>query len=207
MKRPDCIVVRMEFSHFKLLLEKLVGNRKYPSIARILAVVLFAVTLAGGFVLFRRAVDDTRPPVATVVNVPTQVNLLFSYDKASDVVNHIVFFSDVHLEAGPSDSLYYAGGAAGHRVLVVSEGRKPLSNNAQVDIKGTVRMLPSATTLKNKWKLSKEEVEAAQREGVYIEADEIIARRATPAPVARKQSLLSERGTKQEGSPAAALHP
>jgi hypothetical protein len=180
------IVSGMDFSQLKLLREELLQNRKYTAVAGILAIALLAVTLAGGFVLFRRAVDDTRTPAASIVNVPTQVDLLFFYDKASDVVNHIVFFNDVHLEAGPTDGLYYAGSAAGHRMLVLSAGRKPSSNNAQVDIKGTVRTLPSASTLRTKWKLNKQELEAAQKEGVYIEADQIIARRANPAPVARK---------------------
>jgi hypothetical protein len=189
MERPHCIVLNMnfDFAQAKLLRDELLENRKYAAIAGVLALAFFAVTLVGGFILFRRAVNDTRPAVASVVNVPTKVGLLFSYDNASDVLNHIVFFNDVQLEPGPTDNLYYAGSPNGHRVLVVSQGTKTASSDSpQVDIKGTVRALPSASTLKKKWKLSKEELEVAQKEGIYIEADAITARRATPARVARK---------------------
>jgi hypothetical protein len=177
--------MNLHFAQAKLLRDELLQNRKYAAIAGVLALAFFAVTLIGGFILFRRAVNDTRPAVASVVNVPTKVGLLFSYDNAS-VLNHIVFFNDVQLEPGPTNNLYYAGGPNGHRVLVVSQGTKMASSDSQVDIKGTVRPLPSTSTLKNRWKLSKEELEAVQKEGIYIEADAITARHATPARVARK---------------------
>jgi hypothetical protein len=168
--------MNFDFAQAKLLRDELLENRKYAAIAGVLALAFFAVTLAGGFILFRRA-----------VNVPTKVGLLFSYDNANDVLNHIVFFNDVQLEPGPTDNLYYAGSPNGHRVLVVSQGTKTASSDSpQVDIKGTVRALPSASTLKKKWKLSKEELEVVQKEGIYIEADAITARRVTPARVARK---------------------
>jgi hypothetical protein len=177
----------MDFSEIRRVRDELLQNRKYTIAAGVLAVAFFVVTVAGGVLVFRRAVADARPPVSSVVNVPTQVGLLFSYDNVNDVLNHIVFFNDVHLEAGPADNVYYAVGAAGHRVLVISEGSKaPSSENAEVNIKGTVRQLPSAATMKKKWKLDKDELAAAQKEGVYIEANEIIARRNTPSRLAKK---------------------
>lgn len=167
--------------------DELIQNRKYAAIAGVLALGLFVLTTTLGIVLFRRALDDNRPPVASVVNVPTRVGLLFSYDSVNDVLNHIVFFNDVQLEPGPSDNLFFAGSPNGHRVLVVSQGTKTASaEGSQVNIKGTVRALPPTSILKKKWKLSKEEVEAVQKEGVYIEADAIISRHAAPSRVARK---------------------
>jgi hypothetical protein len=155
-------------------------------LAAVVAVGFFAITLVAGFVLFRRALDDNRPSVASVVNVPTKVGLLFSYDEPSDVVNHIVFFNDVHLEPGPTDELYYAVGAAGNRVLVMSKGAKNSTDNAQVDIRGTVRTIPAVSILKKKWKLTSDELKAAREQGIYIEADTISARRPVAAKVARK---------------------
>lgn len=176
----------MDLSRIEQLRAEILHNRKYAVVASLVALAFFAVTLVVGFMIVRHAMDDDRPSVSSVVNVPTRVGLLFSYDEPSDVVNHIVFFNDVHLEPGPNDSLYYAVGAAGHRVLVMSKGLKASPENAQVDIKGTVRLIPATTVLKKKWKLTSEELKAAREQGVYIEADEIIGRRAVPGKVALK---------------------
>jgi len=176
----------MDRERLEQLRTELLHNRKYAALAAVVALAFFVVTLAGGFVLFRRALDDNGPAVSSVVNVPTRVGLLFSYDEPRDVVNHIVFFNDVHLEAGPTDELYYAVGAAGKRVLVLSKGAKNSADNTEVDIRGTVRLLPSKTILKKKWKLTSDELTAAQEQGVYIEADAITGQRAASAKVARK---------------------
>ncbi len=166
--------------------DELLHNRKYALAAGVLVLVLSAITLAGGYMLFRKAVDDNRPTSAKVTNVPSQVNLLLAEKNRTEVVNHIVFFNDVHLEAGPTDNVYYAVGAAGGRILVISQGAKSAPESGEVDIKGTIRPVPPATTMKTKWKLTKDEIAELKQHGIYIEADEIVARRATPKRVARK---------------------
>jgi hypothetical protein len=175
----------MDLAPFEQLRHELLHNRKYAAMAGVLLIAFWAVTLIGGYVLFKRAVEDVRPAVAGVVNVPTNVGSLAT-DNKSEVLNHIVFFNDVHLEPGPTEDVYYAVSVSGDRVLVISKGKKASGDNAQVDIKGTVRSLPAVSTLSKKWKLDKEEQKAVREQGIYIEADEIIARRAMPARVAKK---------------------
>jgi hypothetical protein len=177
----------MDYSaHIQQLRHGLLHNRKYAAIACVLVLGFWVITLAGGYLLVRHAMDDSHTAVSNVVNVPTKVGLLFSFDDRSDVVNNIVFFNDVHLQAGPTADLYYAVGAAGNRVLVSSQGSKSVPENGQVDIKGTVRYLPTSYTLKKKWKLTKEEIKAAREQGIYIEADQITAQPGSPDRVARK---------------------
>jgi hypothetical protein len=177
----------MDYARIEELRDELLHNRKYAAIAGVLLLGFFMATLAGGYLLFKRAVEDARPPVASVVNVPTNVGSLAA-DRRSEVLNHIVFFNDVHLEPGPTEDVYYAVSATGDRVLVVSQGKKTSTDNAQVDIKGTVRTVPPTATLTKKWKLDKQEQAAVKEQGIYIEADEIIARhaRSAPARVAQK---------------------
>jgi hypothetical protein len=175
----------MDRARIEQLRDEILHNRKYAAIAGVLLLAFWVVTLAGGYLLFKRAVEDVRPAVAGVVNVPTDVGSLATENR-SEVLNHIVFFNDVHLKPGPTENVYYAVGVSGDRVLVVSQGKKAANDNAQVDIKGTVRSIPPTSTLSNKWKLDKEEQKAVREQGIYIEADEIIARRSTPARVAKK---------------------
>jgi hypothetical protein len=176
----------MDIARIEQLRDELLHNRKYAAIAAVLVLGFWVVTLAGGYLLFKRAMEDNRPAVASVVNVPTKFASLVS-DNRNEVLNHIVFFNDVHLESGPVDNVYYAVGAAGDRVLVISQGKKSFSEGEQVDVKGTVRSVPTSATLK-KWKLDKDEQKALKDQGIYVEADEIIARRtkAAPARVAKK---------------------
>ncbi len=177
----------MDIARIEQLRDELLHNRKYAAIAGVLVVAFFMTTVLGGYLLVKSAMDDSRPSNARVTNVPTRLESLFSDDR-SDVVNHIVFFNDVRLEPGPTDDVYYAVGAAGDRVLVLSQGKKVSSDNDQVDVRGTVRPLPPTSTLSKKWKLDKEEVKAIREQGIYIEADQIIARRskAIPRSVAKK---------------------
>jgi hypothetical protein len=187
MVGPCRIVFIMDFARIERLRDELLHNRKYAAIAGVLLLAFWVVTLTGGYLLFRRALEDVRPVVASVVNVPTNVGSLAT-DRRSEVLNHIVFLNDVHLEPGPTEGVYYAVGASGDRMLVISQGRKAAADNAQVDIKGTIRQIPPASTLSTKWKLNKEEQKAVREQGIYIEADEIIARhaKAVPARVAQK---------------------
>lgn len=175
----------MNYARIEQLRDELLHNRKYAAIAGALVLAFWVFTLAGGYLLFKSAMEDVRPPVAGVVNVPTNVGSLAT-DRKSEVLNHIVFCNDVHLKPGPTEDVYYAIGASGDRVLVISQGKKAASDNAQVDIKGTVRQIPPTSTLSKKWKLDTEEQKAVREQGIYIEADEIIARRSAPARVARK---------------------
>jgi hypothetical protein len=129
--------------------------------------------------------DDNRPSASSVVNVPTKLASLLADDRG-DVLNHIVFFNDVRLEPGPTDDVFYAVGAAGDRILVVSQGKKPSTDADQVDIQGTVRSLPAASTLTKKWKLDKEEVKALREQGIYVEASTIVARSRGGSKFARR---------------------
>jgi hypothetical protein len=176
----------MDRSRIVQLRYELLHNRKYAAIAGVLVLGFWVATLAGGYLLFKRAMEDYGPPASNVVDVPTKIGLLFSYDSPREVVDQIVFFNNVRLESGPTDDIYYAVGAAGNRVLVISNGSKAAMGDSQVDIKGTVRRLPTIYTLKKKWKLSQEEIRAAREQGIYIEAEQIISQRATPARIARK---------------------
>jgi len=176
----------MDIARVEQLRDELLHNRKYAAIAGVLVLAFFVTTLIGGFLLVRSAIDDNRASVGRSTNVPTQLGSLLS-DNRNEVVNHIVFFNDVRLEPGPTDDLYYAVGAAGDRVLVVSQGKKSSSAESdQVDIKGTVRSLPPASTLTKKWKLDKQELKAVRDQGIYIEAAEIVARRPGSSKFARK---------------------
>ncbi len=180
----------MDLARIEQLRDELLHNRKYAAIAGVLVLAFFLTTLAGGYLLVRKAMDDNRPAVASVTNVPTRLASLLADDR-SDVVNHIVFFNDVHLEPGPTENVFYAVGAAGDRILVFSQGKKSTSGGDEVDIvdiKGTVRTVPTTTTLSKKWKLDKQEVKAVREQGIYIEADEIVARRSKSVPrsVAKK---------------------
>jgi len=180
------IVLSMDMARIEQLRDEILHNRKYAALAAVLVLGFWAVTLAGGYLLFKRAMEDNRAPVASVVNVPTQLGSLLAENRG-EVVNHIVYFNDVHLEPGPTDDVYYAVGAAGDRMLVLSQGKKSFSDGEQVDVKGTVRSLPPTATLK-KWKLDKDEQKVLKGQGIYVEADEFIARRtkAAPARVAKK---------------------
>ena len=176
----------MDLSRIEQLRDELLHNRKYAALAAVLVLGFWAITLTGGYLLFKRAMEDNRAPVASVVNVPTQLGSLLAENRG-EVLNHIVFFNDVHLEPGPTDDVYYAVGAAGDRLLVLSQGKKSFADGEQVDVRGTVRLVPTASTLK-KWKLDKEEQKVLKGQGIYVEADEIIARKTKPAPsrVAKK---------------------
>src|SRR3954470_16615210 len=145
----------MDLARIEQLRDELLHNRKYAAIAAVLVLAFWLATLGGGYLLFKRAVEDTRPTVSSVVNVPTKLASLLA-DSRSEVLNHIVFFNDVHLEPGPTDDVYYAVGAAGDRMLVIAQGKKSFSEGEQVDVKGTVRSVPSTSALK-KWKLDKQE--------------------------------------------------
>ena len=176
----------MDIARLEQLRDELLHNRKYAAIAGVLVLAFFVATLAGGYLLVRGAMDDNRASVSRVTNVPTQLSSLLT-DNRNEVVNHIVFFNDVRLEAGPTEDLYYAVGAAGDRVLVVSQGKKsPSTDFEQVDVKGTVRSLPTLSTLTKKWKLDKQELKAVREQGIYIEAAEIVARRPGNSKFARK---------------------
>jgi hypothetical protein len=175
----------MDIARIEQLRDELLHNRKYAAIAGVLVVAFFVASLAGGYLLLRGAMDDNRPSISSVTNVPTKLASLLADDRG-DVVNHIVFFNDVRLEPGPTDDVFYAVGAAGDRMLVVSQGKKSLADADQVDIKGTVRPLPTLSTLTKKWKLDKQEVKAVRGQGIYIEASEIMARRVGNSKFARK---------------------
>jgi hypothetical protein len=175
----------MDIARIEQLRDELLHNRKYAALAGMLVLAFFAVTVVGGFLLVRSALDENRSPSSRVTNVPTQLGSLLS-DNRNEVVNHIVFFNDVRLEPGPTDDIYYAVGAAGDRILVVSQGKKASSDTDQVDIQGTVRSLPTSSTLTKKWKLDKQELKAVRDQGIYIEAAEIVARRPGNSKFARK---------------------
>jgi hypothetical protein len=161
----------MNLSRIEQLRDELLQNRRLAITAGLVFVGFWIVTLIGGYFLLRHALDDGH--VATrSLNIPTQVGLLFD-TSASDTLNHIVYFNDVKIEPGPTDDLYFAVGANGHRVLVVATGSKTPTDADAVDIQGTVRTVPPMTTLTRKWKLTKEDAERVKRQGIYIEADQI----------------------------------
>jgi hypothetical protein len=175
----------MDIARIEQLRDELMHNRKYAAVAGVLVFAFFLVTMAGGYLLVRSAMDDSRPAASRVTNVPTKLASLLSEERGQ-VVNHIVFFNDVRLEPGPADDVFYAVGAAGDRMLVVSQGKKASTDADQVDIQGTIRLVPPTSTLTKKWKLDKEEVKALREQGIYIEASEIVARRRGSSKFARK---------------------
>lgn len=150
--------------------------------AGLIVLAIFAV----GIALFVRAVEEDSLPIANLVDVPTKIGLLFQAQDPSRIVNDIVFFNNVQLEPGPSDNLYYAVGASGTRVLVLVNSSKPLPDDNAVNLKGTVRRLPSTYVLSKKWKLTKDELQAANEQGIYIEAEKITPRKTISSRMARK---------------------
>jgi hypothetical protein len=166
----------MDFSRIEQLRDELLQNRRLAITAGLVVVAFWMVTLVGGFLLVRHALEEDRVSTHTV-NTPTQVALLFD-NPASETVNHIVYFNDVKIEPGPTDDIYFAVGAKGKSVLVVATGSKTPSDADAVDIQGTIRIVPPLTTLTKKWKLSKEDAARVKEQGIYIEAAEIKADRS-----------------------------
>src|SRR4051812_36801339 len=176
----------MDLHQVEAMRDRLLHDRRITIGAGIISIVFMLVTFAVGAVLFKRAVDDSRYTTRSI-DTPTQVKLLLSENKPGEILNHIVFFHDVKLESGPADNVYYAVGSQGHKVVVVALGTKTaMSDDATVDISGTVRTLPPTTEMKKKWKLDAEQIKAVKEQGVFIEADSIKADKPSQQRLARR---------------------
>jgi len=176
----------MDINRIQQIRDELLRDRKTLIAVSAVAFILFAGTLVAGFVLFQRAINDARVSTHSV-DTPTQVGLLFADHKPGDVLNHIVFFHDIHLESGPADNVYYAVGTEGNKVLVVAMGSKPaIDEETAVNVQGTVRPVPPTAEMKKKWKLNKEQIAAIREQGVFIEADEIARDKASTSRLAKK---------------------
>jgi hypothetical protein len=168
------------------LRDQLLNNRKILAASLALSLLLTIGTMLVGYRLVKRSMDDSRVTTRSV-NTPTKLGLLLQDQKPGDVLNHIVYFNDVKLESGNADNVYYAVGAEGERLLVVALGSKTaLSEDAPVDIEGTVRSLPPDSQMRSKWKLDKKEVKAIRQQGIFIEADSIQAKKGASQRLAKK---------------------
>jgi hypothetical protein len=173
----------MDLARMERLRDELLQDRRWMIIAGVCAVVFCLATLVAGYYLVRHTMQEGRV-VTRTTSPPTQVRLLLD-ESMGNLLNYIVYFNDVRLEGGPSEDVYFVTGASGGRMLVISKGSKTAREADSVDVKGTVRPVPSAATLK-KWKLSNDQIKAVRDQGIFIEADEISARRSTSQRVARK---------------------
>jgi hypothetical protein len=86
-----------------------------------------------------------------------------------------VFLNDVRLEAGPAGSLFYAIGAANHRVLVqFGDGKfRPPTQSTRVDIRGVIHQMPNANAVGSKWRINRRTARKLAEQPVYIVAQEI----------------------------------
>lgn len=87
----------------------------------------------------------------------------------------MVFLNDVKLKPGPQPQLFIAIGAKGRRLLVRWEAKKQAGQPSPqiVDIKGTIRLMPTPRILHTEWLLSKKEIELLGRQSVYIAAESV----------------------------------
>jgi hypothetical protein len=166
----------MDFSRIEQLRDELLQNRRLAVTAGLIVVAFWAITLVGGYFLVRHVLAPDSASNLRSVDTPTQVGLLLN-DSMPDLINHIVYFNDVKIESGPTDDVYFATGAKGAKVLVISTGHNA-PDAAAVDIQGTVRPAPPVNTMTKKWKLSKAEAKKVKEDGIYIEADNIRADRS-----------------------------
>jgi hypothetical protein len=168
------------------LRDRLLHDRKTLIASAVLLVLLSTTTLIAGIVAVRHAVQEDRI-TTRASNAPSEVGLLLE-DSPNELFNHIVFFNDVRLEAGPTNDVYFATSRDGESILVLSTGAKSASalNADSVDVQGTVRAVPPLSTLTKKWKLSKDQVKAIRKQGVYIEAESIRVKRNSPQSIAKK---------------------
>lgn len=180
-----CILLGMDFARIQQLRHELLQNRRLAITAGFVVIAFWIVTIVGGYFLVRHAFDDDHVSVRSL-NTPTQIGLLLD-DSMPDLIYHIVYFNDVKIESGPTDDVYFATGPKGTSVLVVATGRKTPNDTDAVDIRGTVRPIPPLSTLTRKWKLSKDQVKAVRKQGIYIEADDIKSDRVSVQRLAAKK--------------------
>lgn len=169
------------------LRNKLLHDRKALVVAAVLLVLLSTTTLIAGIVAVRHAAQQEDRITTRAANSPSEVGLLLE-DSPTELFNHIVFFNDVRLEAGPTNDVYFATSKDGQSILVLSTGAKSASalNADSVDVEGTVRAVPPLSTMTKKWKLSKDQVKTIRKQGVYIEAESIRVKRNSPQSIAKK---------------------
>lgn len=177
---------RDSYERITQLRNKLLHDRKALAIAAVLLVLLSTTTLIAGIVAVRHAVQEDRI-TTRAFNAPSEVGLLLE-DSPTELFNHIVFFNDVRLEAGPTNDVYFATSKDGKSILVLSTGAKSASalNADSVDVQGTVRAVPPLSTMTKKWKLSKDQVKTIRKQGVYIEAESIRVKHSSPQSIAKK---------------------
>lgn len=179
----------MDIARIEQLRDELLRNRKalIALIASAGLMLLFSAgMLIGGYHLVKRAMEDARVTPRSS-NIPTLIGPLLADQRPGDVLNHIVYFNDVHLESGAADNVYYAVDRQGNRLLVVALGSKTATGeDPVVDVSGTVRSLPPTSEMRMKWKLDKSEIKAVREQGIFIEADSIQAKKQSNTRVAKK---------------------
>lgn len=140
--------------------------------------VTVAVLAAGVISVFgslREIVAAAAPNSYEGPTPPTNLASLLRNDPMHTGIGEFVFLNDVSLEPGPAPSLFYAVGAADHRVLVQFDSGKLHNGKAslKVDIQGVIHQMPTSGVARRQWRLKKRAWEKLAGQPVYIVANEI----------------------------------
>ena len=109
----------------------------------------------------------------SVVSTPSSLASLTGANVEGSI-DEMVFLNDVKIQAGPTPTTFVAKDAEGNQLLVMSATEKPQALIGKtVDINGTIRRLPNQATLRNAWKLSKQQIRSLGEQRIYLSAEYI----------------------------------
>ena len=138
----------------------------------VLAMTLLCIGLIAALRLINTAMEnDIELSPAERSSAPSAIGSLMVGNPSAEI-GDMVFLNDVRLQAGPKPDLFVVSGSRGVRMLVSLEAAKEIqAAPGKVDIKGTIRQLPTLQVLRKGWRLNKDQVHFFGKQQVYIAAD------------------------------------
>ena len=170
---------RLEELKQDLLNGRLGRHRRLLISLGLFLLAFWTVSIGVGYFLITHAMDDNQASANRGINTPSQIGLLFTGHKPTELVNSLVFLNRVKLEpVSDAANIYYVSDDSGTRLLVVAHQPNAPADDAVANVMGTIRFLNPAMI--KKWKLSKEEQKTLKAQGVYLDAESLKVKKSNP---------------------------